>query len=290
MKPFAYAASKHRISHFEGILMNCQYGIPAPRLALAVLLLSQPWWVAALAQTPPVGDPKATEQWQPVPPIVSPGKVAGAPPSDAIVLFDGKNLDGWVSTKDHSPARWNVKDGVLTVDKSLGNIETKQLFRNYQLHLEWRIPKDITGEGQLRGNSGLFLASTGPGDAGYEVQILDSWKNTTYVNGQAASIYKQSPPLVNAMTSPGAWQTYDVIWTAPTFEADGTLKAPGYVTVLHNGVLVQNHYRLAGETTYIGKPEYRAYQRAAIKLQAHGDPSPAISFRNIWIRQLEDKP
>jgi hypothetical protein len=270
--------------------MNCQYLMPAPRLALALLLTSQPWWVAALAQTAPAGDPKATEQWQPVPPIVAPGKVAGAPPSDAIVLFDGKNLDAWVSTKDHSPAHWKVNDGVLVVDKALGNIETKQLFHNYQLHLEWRIPKDITGEGQLRGNSGLFLASTGPGDSGYEVQILDSYKNPTYVNGQAASIYKQSPPLVNAMRAPGAWQTYDVVWTAPTFEADGTLKGAAFVTVFHNGVLAQNHVRLAGETVYIGKPEYRAYQRAAIKLQAHGDPSPPISFRNIWIRELEDKP
>jgi hypothetical protein len=254
-------------------------------------------FLPAIAQSPPgdpnpgdpnPGDPKATEQWEPVPPVVSPGGAAGSPPSDAIILFDGRNLDQWVATKDHSPARWKVGNGALSVDKALGNIETKQLFRNYQLHLEWRIPKDITGEGQLRGNSGVFLASTGPGDAGYEVQILDSWKNKTYVNGQAASIYKQAPPLVNAMRAPGEWQTYDVLWTAPTFGADGTLKSPAYVTVFHNGVLVQNHVALSGETVYIGKPAYRPYQRAAIKLQAHGDPSAPISFRNIWVRELAD--
>jgi hypothetical protein len=122
------------------------------------------------------------------------------------------------------------------------------------------------------------------------VQILDSWKNTTYVNGQAASIYKQAAPLANAMRKPGEWQVYDVVWTAPTFEADGTLKDPAYVTVFHNGVLVQNHFRLVGETVYIGKPAYRPYERAAIKLQAHGDASAPISFRNIWVREIADAP
>ncbi|HEY0746691.1 MAG TPA: DUF1080 domain-containing protein [Steroidobacteraceae bacterium] len=257
----------------------------APARVALVLTLGLSGFLPALAQSPQ-GDPKATEQWEPVPSVVSPGAVAGAPPSDAVILFDGRNLDQWVSTKDHSPAHWKVDHGVMTVDKALGNIETKQLFKNYQLHLEWRIPKDITGEGQLRGNSGLFLASTGPGDAGYEVQILDSWKNQTYVNGQAASIYKQAPPLVNAMREPGAWQTYDVVWTAPAFEPDGTLKSPAFATVFHNGVLVQNHVPLLGETVYIGNPAYRPYQRAAIKLQAHGDPSAPISFRNIWLREI----
>ena len=131
------------------------------------------------------GDPKATEQWEPVPRSVIPGTSAGAAPSDAIVLFDGKNLDEWISTNDRTPARWNVHDGIVTVDKEAGNIETRKQFRNYQLHLEYRIPQDITGKGQARGNSGLFLASTGSGDAGYEIQILDSYKNETYVNGQA---------------------------------------------------------------------------------------------------------
>jgi hypothetical protein len=245
-------------------------------------LLSQ----AILAQTPQ-GDPKATEQWEPIPPLVTPGAHPGAPPSDAIILFDGHGLDQWVLTKDHSPATWKVAKGVMTVDKSVGNIETKKEFGNYQLHLEWRIPKDITGEGQGRGNSGVFVASTGNGDSGYEIQILDSWKNATYVNGQAASIYKQSPPLVNAMTKPGEWQTYDIVWSAPIFTVDGTVKTPAFLTVFHNGVLVQNHFQLTGETRYIGQPVYKPYKRAAIKLQAHGDPSAPISFRNIWVRQLD---
>jgi hypothetical protein len=255
-------------------------------IPLAGLILG-PFCFLSAAEQPPQGDPKATEQWEPVPPVIAAGVRPDAPPSDAIILFDGRNLDQWVNTKDHAPAGWKVAHGVMTVDKSVGNIETKQLFRNYQLHLEWKVPTGITGEGQLRGNSGVFLASTGGGDGGYEVQILDSWKNQTYVNGQAASIYKQSPPLVNAMRKPGEWQTYDIVWTAPTFESDGTLKSPAYVTVLHNGVLVQNHFQLTGETRYIGQPAYRPYQRAAIKLQAHGDPSAPISFRNILIRELK---
>jgi hypothetical protein len=251
--------------------------------SLALFAFTLPAW----AQSAAPADPKATEQWEPVPRIVTPGKQDAAPPSDAIVLFDGRNLDAWETAKDHAPARWKVHDNVVTVDKAAGNIQTKQKFKNYQLHLEWQVPKDITGAGQARGNSGLFLASTGPADEGYEIQILDSWNNPTYVNGQAASVYKQAPPLANAMRPPGTWQTYDVIWTAPTFAANGSLKSPGYVTVFHNGVLVQNHTQLAGETVYIGKPTYQPFDGAAIKLQAHGDPSPPISFRNIWVRPLD---
>jgi hypothetical protein len=230
--------------------------------------------------------PEDTEQWEPVPLKVAPGVEGSAAPSDAIVLFDGRNLDEWVMTKDRSPARWRVENGTLVVDKAFGNIETRRLFKDYQLHLEWRIPADITGEGQARGNSGLFLASTGPDDHGYEIQILDSWENRTYVNGQAASIYKQNPPLVNASRKPGQWQSYDVVWTAPVFHPDGTLETPASVTLFHNGVLVQNHFRLLGETVYIGKPAYRKHDRAAIELQSHHDPSAPISFRNIWVREL----
>jgi Domain of Unknown Function (DUF1080) len=230
--------------------------------------------------------PEDTEQWQPVPMIVSPGENGGAAPSDATILFDGKNLDQWVMASDRSPARWRVEHGEMVVDKSVGNIETKRLFKNYQLHLEYKIPANITGEGQARGNSGLFLASTGTADQGYEVQILDSFENKTYVNGQAASIYKQNAPLVNASRKPGQWQSYDVVWTAPVFHPDGTLETPAYVTVFHNGVLVQNHFSLVGETLYIGKPVYKKYDRAAIKLQSHHDPSAPISFRNIWARDL----
>jgi hypothetical protein len=241
-----------------------------------------------LAQAP---KPQDTEQWTPVPAVVAPGPAtSAAPPSDAIVLFDGKTLDQWVSTKDKSPAKWTVANGVLTVNKPAGNIETRRSFKNYQLHLEYRVPKDITGSGQGRGNSGVFLASTGSGDGGYELQILDSYDNATYVNGQAGSLYKQHPPLVNASRKPGEWQTYDVVWTAPVFAADGKVTSPARVTALHNGVLIQNDAVLAGETLYIGKPSYRPYVSAPIKLQAHGDPSPPLSFRNIWVRELPPAP
>ncbi len=218
--------------------------------------------------------------------MVTPGANNTAPPSDAIVLFDGKNLDEWVANRDKSPAKWNIVDGVLNVNNSGGNIETKRSFKNYQLHIEWRIPENITGTNQARGNSGVFLASTGPGDDGYELQVLDSYNNKTYVNGQAGSIYKQSVPLVNPCRRPGEWQTYDVVWTAPVFNADQSLKTPAYVTVFLNGVLVQNHFELQGETRYIGKPFYHSYDTAPIKLQAHGDRNPPDSFRNIWVREL----
>jgi len=234
------------------------------------------------------GKPQDTEVWEPVPKIVTPGATDREPPSDAIVLFDGKNLDEWVSARDKSPAKWTVADGMMTVNKAqgVGNIETKRSFKNYQLHVEWRIPENITGSDQARGNSGVFLASTGPGDAGYELQVLDSYNNKTYVNGQAGSIYKQAIPLANPNRKPGEWQTYNVVWTAPTFNGDGTLKSPAYATVIFNGVLVQNHFELKGETLYIGKPFYKAYDSAPIKLQAHGDKSEPVSFRNIWIREI----
>lgn len=229
--------------------------------------------------------PKDTEQWTPVPELVT--AKAAAPPSDAIVLFDGKDLGAWVSTRTKEAAGWTVANGAMTVAKLTGNIETRQHFRNYQLHLEYRIPAGMTGSGQARGNSGLFLATTGPGDGGYELQILDSYKNETYVNGQAGSIYKQHPPLVNASRPPGEWQTYDVVWTAPVFAADGKLVSPARLTALHNGVLIQNDAVLTGETLYIGKPSYhRPHGASPIRLQAHGDPSPPISFRNIWLREL----
>jgi len=233
------------------------------------------------------GDPKLTEVWTPVPKIVTPGATNNDAPSDAVILFGGKNLDEWVSVKDpKNPAEWTVADGVITVNKSKGNIQTKRAFIDYQLHIEWKIPANITGSGQARGNSGVFLASTGPGDDGYEMQVLDCYNNTTYVNGQTASIYKQSIPLANACKKPGEWQTYDIIWTAPRFNDDGTLKSPARVTALHNGVLVENNYELKGVTKYIGSPEYKKHGASPIKLQAHGDPSEPISYRNIWVREL----
>jgi hypothetical protein len=229
-----------------------------------------------------------TEIWEPIPKVVTPGtgNIGATPPSDAIVLFDGSNLNDWVTVKDKSPAQWVVADGILTVDKKTGNIETKQKFKNYQLHLEYRIPATITGTGQGRGNSGVFLASTGPGDDGYELQVLDGYENKTYTNGMVGSLYKQAIPLANASRKPGEWQSYDVVWTAPTFNSDGTVKTPAYATVFLNGVLVENHFELKGQTLYIGKPFYKAYDSAPIKLQAHGDKSEPLSYRNIWIREI----
>ena len=228
-----------------------------------------------------------TEFYSPVPKVVTPKDNYAEAPADAIILFDGKNLDQWVSTNDTTkPAGWTVSKKILTVNKTNGNIQTRQSFMDYQLHLEWRIPKNITGTGQLRGNSGLFLAAIGPGDAGYELQILDSYNNPTYVNGQAGSIYKQFAPLVNANFPPGVWQAYDVIWTAPRFNDDGTVKTPARVTIYFNGVLVQNNTELKGATLYVGQPSYQKHGAAPIKLQAHGDKSEPISFRNIWIRPV----
>lgn len=230
--------------------------------------------------------PEDTETWEPIPKVVTPGATFKDAPSDAIILFDGKNLDEWVQNNDGSPAKWDVADGIITVNKQYGNIETKRKFNSYQLHIEWRVPASITGSGQARGNSGIFLASIGKGDAGYELQVLDSYNNKTYVNGMAGSLYKQAIPLANPGRKPGEWQTYDVIWNAPVFNGDGSLKTPAYATVFFNGVLVENHFELKGPTLYIGKPEYKAHGASPIKLQAHGDKSEPLSYRNIWVREL----
>ncbi len=253
--------------------------MPFARLYAALLFVPS----FALAQQKQM-KPEDTEVWTPVPRIITPGMTNADAPSDAIVLFNGKDLSEWVTAEGKQPAGWTVSNGILTVDKKNGDIQTKRTFTNYQIHLEWRIPPEVTGSGQLRGNSGLFLAVGN--ETGYELQILDSYNNSTYVNGQAGSMYKQSAPLVNAMRKPGEWQTYDVVWTAPTFNADGTMKTPARVTAFHNNVLVQNDFALKGGTEYIGLPTYKAHGAAPIQLQAHGDPSPPISFRNIWVRPL----
>lgn len=248
------------------------------KLGVAVVGMSMMLHAVAQEARP---DPKATEAWTPEPARVVPGSATRAP-SDAVVLFDGTDAREWVAAG--SPARaasWIVADGTLTVRGGIGDIQTRRTFTDYQIHLEWRVPATLTGTGQARGNSGLFL-STGTGN-GYEHQILDCADNKTYVNGQAASIYKQHIPLVNACAAAGEWQTYDVIWTAPRFGADGALLSPAYVTALHNGVLVQNHVALTGESLHAGKPAYRKHGAAPVKLQDHGD---AVSFRNIWVRPL----
>lgn len=229
--------------------------------------------------------PEATEFYEPVPIVIKPNSNTEEAPSDAIILFNGKDLKEWHSEKGkNTPVDWTVEKGILTVNKKVGGILTKRSFVDYQLHIEWKIPVGIKETGQSRGNSGIFLGSTSLGDDGYELQILDSYQNKTYVNGQAGSIYKQSAPLVNASRKPGEWQVYDIIWTAPRFDAKGNLESPAFVTVFHNGILVQNHFALKGFTKYIGLPDYQAHGALPIKLQAHGDPSEPISFRNIWIR------
>jgi hypothetical protein len=251
---------------------------------ILTVLLSGSFFMANAQQN---AKPEDTEKWEPVPKVVVAGKVTSDAPSDAVILFDGKNVDQWVNVSDDSPAKWDVKDGAMMVNKGSGNIQTKKSFGSYQLHIEWKVPASITGTGQGRGNSGIFLASLGKGDLGYELQVLDSYNNKTYVNGMAGSIYKQFIPLANPTKPPGVWNTYDVIWTAPTFKTDGTVNTPARVTVIFNGVLVQNNTELLGPTQYIGTAAYRqAHGPAPIKLQAHGDKSEPLSFRNIWVREL----
>ena len=220
--------------------------------------------------------PEDTEFYEPKVEKITPGQ-DNQPPSDATVLFDGKDLSAWESVKGGEP-QWTVQDGYFTVKPGTGHIKTKEDFGDFQLHIEWRSPQKIEGKGQGRGNSGIFLQGL------YEVQVLDSYESPTYVNGQAGSIYKQSPPLVNATRPPTEWDVYDIIYTAPKFdEKNGALLEAGYVTVLHNGVVVQNHTKLQGTTEYIGTPKWVAHGDGPIVLQDHSNPT---SFRNVWIRKL----
>ncbi len=205
----------------------------------------------------------------PEPAVVDPGDAARAP-ADAIVLFDGKSLEAWVGGEN-----WPIENNTATSDKA--GITTKQSFGDCQLHLEFATPEKVEGSGQGRGNSGVYLMGV------YEVQILDSFENPTYFDGQAASIYKQQPPMVNACRKPGEWQTYDIIFTAPKFDAEGKMSSPAVVTMLHNGVLVHNHFELLGGTSYTEAPSYKQHaEKAPIHLQFHGNP---VKFRNIWIRE-----
>jgi len=243
-------------------------------LLFALLLFAFAKTTLAQALTDEEMDPRVTEQYLNIP-IITASETTGEAPSDAIVLFDGTSLENW-SKLDGSQAHWTLGDNAMTV-ASGGDIMTRDSFENFQLHLEFRTPAVIKGEGQGRGNSGLFLQGR------YEVQILDNYNNPTYSNGQAGSIYKQTPPLVNACKAPGEWQTYDVIFTAPVFSKKGTLLHPAYVTVIHNGVLVQNHTAIQGTTPYKGRGIYEPHGAGPIRLQDHGNP---MSFRNIWIRKM----
>ncbi len=207
------------------------------------------------------------------PPIINPGP----PPSDAIVLFDGKDLSQWKSDKGGGPAKWDIKDGAATVNGT-GGISTKQGFGDCQLHIEWATPAQVKGDGQGRGNSGIFLQGR------YEVQILDSYDNKTYYHGQAGAIYKQSAPRVNASRKPGEWQAYDIIFHAPRFDETGDLLQPATITLLHNGVLIQDHVEIQGPTSRPGKPKYEPHPlKQPLALQDHKNP---VRFRNIWVREL----
>jgi hypothetical protein len=239
----------------------------------AALLLTM-MFTGLFAQTSK--NPESTELWEPVPPIVTPGEGTTAP-SDAIILFDGKNLNEWTNDKGEA-AEWTLADGCVTVKPGSGSILTRRGFGDCQLHIEWRAPAEVIGESQGRGNSGIFLQNR------YEVQVLDCYNNVTYANGQTGSIYKQSIPLVNACKKPGEWQVYDIIYTAPRFSENGRVAVPARITVLHNGVLIQNNVEIRGTTEYIGMPQYIPHSmREPLSLQDHSNP---VSYRNIWIREL----
>jgi len=220
--------------------------------------------------------PEETEDWSRKPEVITPGK-GTLPPSDAIILYgEAGDLDKWESDKK-GPAKWTAGEELRVVART-GGIKTKKSFGDMQLHIEWRSPAKVKGKGQGRGNSGVFLMGK------YEVQVLDSYDNETYYNGQAGSIYKQTIPLVNACLPPGEWQTYDIIFRAPVFAEDDTKVSPAYVTVIHNGVLIQNHVEIQGTTEFIGKPKNKAHpEKLPILLQDHGNP---VSYRNIWVRPL----
>jgi hypothetical protein len=252
-------------------------------LLLPLVICATQLFAQTTVPKPAPMSPEMTEFWEPEVPVVTPGKATPnalvTAPSDAIVLFNGKDLSQWVG-KGGGPANWEVKNGTFIVKKGTGDIQTKQVFNDFQLHIEWMVPQNITGKSQARGNSGIFLQGI------YELQLLDNYNNRTYANGQAGSIYKQTPPLKNAMQAPGGWNVYDIIYTAPRFKEDSSLFSPAYVTVMHNGVVIQNHTQIRGTTPYIGLPKYTAHGKGPISLQDHGDPSEPLSFRNIWIREL----
>ena len=245
-------------------------------LALAGLLL-----MGALARASSDGrqDWDIHDMNRPIPPVVDPGP-AGPPspaPADAVVLFDGKDLAQWEDRKG-GPARWKVRDGYMEVVAKTGSIRTRKGFGDCQLHVEWATPAVVAGEGQGRGNSGVFLMDS------YEVQVMDSYNNRTYADGQAAAIYGQFPPLVNACRPPGEWQSYDIVFRAPRFGPDGSLLKPARMTVHHNGFLVHDNAELTGPTAHKARPPYKAHpDKLPLSLQDHGNPT---RYRNIWLREL----
>jgi hypothetical protein len=251
------------------------------RILVAGLAVCAAWMTAASRG--------AQQQWKihdrnrPQPPVVTPGECStqdhpGKPPSDAKVLFDGKDLSQWESIQG-GPAPWKVQDGYFEVAPGTGNIRTKQAFGDCQLHVEWATPSPPHGQDQDRGNSGVFLQSL------YEIQVLDSYQNRTYPDGQASAVYGQYPPLVNACRPPGEWQTYDIVFHGPRFDRSGKLLRKAYVTVFHNGVLTQDHVEIMGPTEHMRRPPYHPTpEKMPLMLQDHHHP---VRFRNIWIRELD---
>jgi len=251
------------------------------RVAAILLLAASP----AFAQAPK--DPEGWAQHdlnRPQPTIVDPGsgvppETPGRPPSDAVVLFDGRDLSAWKSQKDGSAAPWKVENGYFEVVPKSGGIETKQGFGDVQLHIEWMAPEPAAGSGQDRGNSGVFF-----GGGRYEVQVLDSFGNKTYPDGQAGALYGQFPPLVNASRAPGRWQAYDIVFEAPRFDGTGKLVEPARATVFHNGVVVQHAVDLIGETTNRKRTPYSAHpEKLPVSLQDYGH---RVRFRNVWLREI----
>jgi hypothetical protein len=247
---------------------------------LALLLALLPATALAQAANPggnPLPKPELTETWSPVPPKVQPGATPGQPPSDAILLFNGRDMTNWESVKG-GPAQWTVGNGEFIVAPKTDSIQTRDKFGDVQLHVEWMVPVlPPDRKGQDRGNSGIFLQGL------YEVQVLDSLDNVTYVNGEAGSIYKQYAPLVNALKPAPQWQAYDIVYTAPRFYNDGTLAEPARMTIFLNGILVQNNVALRGPTEFRGIPLYKAHGDAPVMLQAHNNE---VHYRNLWLRKL----
>jgi len=252
----------------------------AVAMLFTIIMATQPF--AASQETKQEWGPN--DRNRPLPPIITPGTEstqarAGDPPSDAIALFNGKDLSNWESVKG-GPAMWTVGDGYFATAPGTGYIQTKAAFGDCQLHVEWATPNPPKGTDQDRGNSGVFLHGL------YEIQVLDSYDNVTYADGEAAAVYGQYPPLVNAARKPGEWQTYDIVFHGPRFDAGGKLLRPANVTVFYNGVLVQDHVNVMGPTAHHARPPYKPTpEKLPLALQDHNHP---VRFRNIWIRELKE--
>lgn len=267
--------AKHRNINQNLTIMNRFIGI-----VIALSLTIHMYACAQDAENDREWEPEDTEFYEPVPPVVEAEGGYMDAPSDATILFDGSDFSAWESA-DGGDVEWTLEDGMMTVAPGTGNIVTRDGFGSIQLYLEWKSPSVIDGDGQGRGNSGVFFQRR------YEVQVLDSYENETYVNGMAGSIYKQYAPLVNPARPPGEWQTYNIIFEAPEFNEQDELVEPAYLTVYWNGVMVHNRTEVKGDTEYIGPADYSVHGDDGIMLQDHSD---LVSFRNIWVRKLDESP